>query len=556
MAPAFATKEPEAVARGNKEGISSIRSDDFTDFFFKPEEFISYLDQFIVKQDKAKAVLSTKLATHFNRIAMERRGALSHASSIGRIKNNILLIGPTGVGKTYMVKLLAERLGVPFVKGDATKFSETGYVGGDVEDLVRELVREADNDISNAECGIIYIDEIDKIASSRNHRGADISRTGVQRALLKPMEETDVDLQPPHDPLSMMEALAEYQKTGIREKKIINTRNILFIVSGAFNGIEDLILKRLKHDQIGFNAVSKNKMDESNLMDQISSEDLIEFGFESEFIGRLPVRAVLEPLLQEDLFFILKNPNNPVLLGKKADFRSYGINILFEDEVLKYLASIAASEKTGARGLVNAVENALIPYERILPSLNVKKFPFTLDAIKNCEHILESMDQEEILKYEAKYEELKFTHLSVMEEFISDKTCDMELDRYGLLSSFSNIIARHYFKHIETVHDAVSEVQYAFMMFDRDFQKIKDHVFDPGSFEMKFSYDALVHIIDSYLFDFNLYTDIKEALEENFYPGLILVHERTGEKIFKLSKEDLKNPELYISRMLKDLKNL
>lgn len=205
-----------------------------------------YLDQFIIKQDNAKAVLATKICTHFNRLAKLRQNPQSSEASLGRIKNNILLIGPTGVGKTYLIKLIANKIGVPFVKGDATKFSETGYVGGDVEDLVRDLAREADNDISLAEYGIIYIDEIDKIASSKNFSGADISRTGVQRALLKPMEETDVELQPPHDPVSMMEALAEFQKTGTREKKLINTKNILFIVSGAFSQMEEIISKRLK----------------------------------------------------------------------------------------------------------------------------------------------------------------------------------------------------------------------------------------------------------------------------------------------------------------------
>jgi ATP-dependent protease Clp ATPase subunit len=150
---------------------------------------------------------------------------------VGSIKNNVLMIGPTGVGKTYVIKLIANKIGVPFVKGDATKFSETGYVGGDVEDLVRDLVREADDDIELAQYGIIYIDEVDKIASSRNLIGADVSRTGVQRALLKPMEETEVDLKVPHDPISMIQEIEQFRKTGKREKRSVNTGNILFIMS-------------------------------------------------------------------------------------------------------------------------------------------------------------------------------------------------------------------------------------------------------------------------------------------------------------------------------------
>jgi ATP-dependent protease Clp ATPase subunit len=173
------------------------------DFSLKPEELEAYLDQYIVKQDQAKAILATKICTHFNRVKRTEASAEGQKGAVGQIKNNILMIGPTGVGKTYMIKLIADKIGVPFVKADATKFSETGYVGGDVEDLVRDLVREADDDIDLAEHGIIYIDEIDKIASSSNLIGLDVSRTGVQRALLKPMEETDVDLKVPHDPVRL-----------------------------------------------------------------------------------------------------------------------------------------------------------------------------------------------------------------------------------------------------------------------------------------------------------------------------------------------------------------
>ena len=176
-------------------------------FNLKPEELIAYLDQYVVKQDNAKAILATKICTHFNRIKRTLEDDDNLNAMVGGIKNNVLMVGPTGVGKTYVIKLIANKIGVPFVKGDATKFSETGYVGGDVEDLVRDLVREADDDIELAQYGIIYIDEIDKIASSRNLIGADVSRTGVQRALLKPMEETEVDLKVPHDPISMIQEI-------------------------------------------------------------------------------------------------------------------------------------------------------------------------------------------------------------------------------------------------------------------------------------------------------------------------------------------------------------
>ena len=230
-------------------------------FDLKPEELVAYLDQYIVKQESAKAILATKICTHFNRIKRYQASPDTVNDMVGSIKNNVLMIGPTGVGKTYMIKLIAKKIGVPFVKGDATKFSETGYVGGDVEDLVRDLVREADGDIEHAQYGIIYIDEIDKIASSRNLVGADVSRTGVQRALLKPMEETEVDLKVPHDPISMLQEVENFRKTGKREKNVVNTKKILFIMSGAFNDIAEIVQKRISSQGIGFGA-SLPKADE------------------------------------------------------------------------------------------------------------------------------------------------------------------------------------------------------------------------------------------------------------------------------------------------------
>ena len=310
----------------------ALKKEKTLNFDLKPEELVAYLDQYVVKQDDAKAILATKICTHFNRIKSAAAAHDGIGDIVGNIKNNVLMIGPTGVGKTYMIKLIAQKIGVPFVKGDATKFSETGYVGGDVEDLIRDLVREADNDIKLAQYGIIYIDEIDKIASSHNFIGADVSRTGVQRALLKPMEETDVDLKVPHDPISMIQEIERFRKTGKRDKTTVNTKNILFIMSGAFSELGEIINKRIKDQGIGFGASITSTKKQADLLKQTKSEDLIKFGFESEFVGRLPVRAVFTELTENDLYQILKNPNNPIILSKKLDFRAYDIDVKFDDQ--------------------------------------------------------------------------------------------------------------------------------------------------------------------------------------------------------------------------------
>ncbi len=518
-------------------------------FDLKPQELIAYLDQFVVKQDSAKAILATKICTHFNRIKRAQEGHENLRSlMVGHIKNNVLMIGPTGVGKTYIIKLIANKIGVPFVKGDATKFSETGYVGGDVEDLVRDLVREADDDIELAEHGIIYIDEIDKIASSRNIIGADVSRTGVQRALLKPMEETEVDLKVPHDPISMIQEIEKFRKTGKREKQSVNTANILFIMSGAFTEVVPIIQKRLSRQGIGFGARIKGAQEQIDILKHIKSEDLIQFGFESEFVGRLPVRAVFDDLTENDLYKILKNPNNPIILGKKLDFAAYGIEIKFEDAVLQMLAKQAAAENTGARGLVSAVEKTFIEFEKQLPSTQIKKFPATVDIIKDPEKSIQQLTASaNDAKIEAVFEKLAreerqwiIQYLELNKKHLSDK--------YNLTMTPSrmNIVAQFYAKNVKDIENVVKHIK---SQYD-EIKKIELYFFKNHDINIVLEEDAIDFIIEQLIEAPIHLDDIFKKVNMDFEHGLKLAREKTGRSRYFITRQALLAPEAFISQLI------
>ena len=519
-------------------------------FDLKPEEMISYLDQYIVKQESAKAILSTKICTHFNRIKRAETASDGADDMVGRIKNNILMFGPTGVGKTYIIKLIAQKINVPFVKGDATKFSETGYVGGDVEDLVRDLVREADDDIEFAQYGIIYIDEIDKIASSRTIIGADVSRSGVQRALLKPMEETDVDLKVPHDPISMIQEIERFRKTGKRDKRSVNTGNILFIMSGAFGDLARIVKQRIAAQGIGFGATLKTPEENIEIISQAKAEDLIEFGFESEFVGRLPVRAVFEKLTEDDLFEILKNPSNPIILGKKLDFAAYGIDIKFEDKALRILAKNAFQENTGARGLVSAVEKALLVFEKKLPSSQIRKFPVTGTAVEDPDGTLKKMMAlSDVDALNETYEKLFFEEKEYIKTYLNANKKNLA-EKYGLTLTASriDIVASYYANHMMDIEKAIKKIK----TFYDDIKKIELYFFKNHDINIVMEDDAIDFIIDKFEKSTHDLGELYEKLSADFEYGLKLVREKTGKHRFFITKYALMNPEAFISNLIKD----
>src|SRR6266550_6626630 len=326
---------------------------DLFKFNYKPREVKEHLDRFVIKQDEAKKVLSVALCDHYHhvRLALEGRESPNYA------KQNVILIGPTGVGKTFLIRRAADLIGVPFVKADATKFSETGYVGGDVEDMVRDLLRLAEGDVRRAQYGIIYIDEIDKIAAAASHvSGREVSGRGVQTNLLKLMEETDVPARSPNDIAGQIQAMMDLSPRGRKTPSTINTRHILFIVSGAFEGLEKIIRQRLPEAVIGFAAQERPAETAEEVVAHAQTRDFIEFGFEPEFIGRLPVRVVCHPLSEDDLFCVLKNSEGSLIRQYEQDFAAYGIEVLFADDGLRRIAERAAGEQTGARGLMTVCE--------------------------------------------------------------------------------------------------------------------------------------------------------------------------------------------------------
>lgn len=383
----FATEEEPS---GEDHDLRQEETDVF-DFDLLPREIKDHLDRFVIKQDEAKKALSIAVCDHYNHAKYLRRLQETDPEEAAKIefaKQNVIVVGPTGVGKTYLVKHIAELIGVPFVKADATKFSETGYVGADVDDLVRELVRKADGDVELAEYGIVYIDEIDKIATASNIGGRDVSGRGVQTTLLKLMEETEVAVRNPQDMQSQMQAMFEMSRGNKPSRDTINTRHVLFIVSGAFSGLEKIVEKRLRQGAIGFGAEQALAGDQDVLQESVTTQDFIDFGFEAEFIGRLPVRVVCDHLEASDLFDIMKHSEGSLIRQYEREFEAFGIQAQFADSALEKIAEAAAGEKTGARGLMTVCEKLFRPFKFELPGTPVTELAINGDLVTAPDEVL------------------------------------------------------------------------------------------------------------------------------------------------------------------------
>ena len=344
----------------------------------KPRAIKAFLDEYVIGQEQAKKILSVAVYNHYKRIHTPRE-----IDGIELQKSNILLIGPTGCGKTLLAQTLAKMLNVPFTIADATTLTEAGYVGEDVENIILYLVQAADYDVERASQGIIYIDEIDKISRKTDNPSItrDVSGEGVQQALLKIIEGTVANIPPKGG-----------RKHPQQEFLKIDTTNILFICGGAFVGLEDIIRNRIGVRGMGFGAEIKGKeeKDRSDILKHLQPEDLIKYGMIPEFVGRMPVSATLDELTEEDLMKILVTPKNAVVKQFQKLFRMEGVELKFTEGALRAIVKEAVKQKTGARGLRSIIEYVLLDSMFILPDLEgVKECIINEDVIlKHAQPIL------------------------------------------------------------------------------------------------------------------------------------------------------------------------
>ena len=316
-----------------------------------PHKIKATLDEYVIGQEQAKKVISVAVYNHYKRVFLVDSDKRDEEGNVQIEKSNILMIGPTGSGKTYLVKTLAKLLDVPLAIADATSLTEAGYIGDDIESVVSKLLAAADNDVDRAQRGIIFIDEIDKIAKKKNTNSRDVSGESVQQELLKLLEGSNVEVP-----------VGSNQKNALTPMTTVSTDNILFICGGAFPDLEDIIKERLTNkSSIGFAAELKDKFDKDpNILGRVMNEDLRKFGMIPEFLGRLPITVTLQSLTKELLVRILKEPRNAILKQYEKLLELDEVKLVFEDEALEWIAEQAMKKETGARALRSIIEDFML----------------------------------------------------------------------------------------------------------------------------------------------------------------------------------------------------